>query len=387
MSLVLTGLADYTEQNGSDLITAAVFGSKTISLLSKMVGVKSSETINIMDTDAVFQNGDACGFTPNGITSLTQRAVTVGNIKVHESLCPKLLEKKYIQVKMEAGSNPEKIIFEKVFTDLKVAKIQAQMEIAIWQGDITSGNPLLARFDGIIKQAGAISSATGTRNVNAISGTGTVSTATATAIVTGVGTAFVAQGILPGDKLRINGATYIVLTVDSATQITLTANAGILNTARTFTFIPLTSSNFVNPIVTFDSTNAISVMQSVANSIPSNIVADPTMRIFIGIDQFRVWTTALTNANLFNYTGEAANFEMVVPGSNVKVIGVDGLTGTGKIFAFRLSRAFYATDLLDEESKFEMFWAKEAQEVRFMAEWKAGFNFAFLNGVTQFTIA
>jgi len=387
MSLVLTGLQDYTEQNGSDLITAAVFGSKTISLLSKMVGIKSAETINIMDTDAVFQNGDDCGFSPSGTTALTQRTVTVGNIKVHEALCPKKLEKKYIQVKMEAGSNPEKIPFEKVYTDLKVAKIVSQLENAIWKGDTTSGDSTLARFDGIFKMAGYVSSATGMVNVNAITGTGTVSTAVGTAVVTGVGTAFVAQGILPGDKLRINGTVGTVLTVDSATQITLTANFGVLNATKAFTIIPLTSKNFATPYTTIDASNVIAIMQSVANAIPSKVVTDATMKIFVGIDIFRLWTTALTNANLFHYTGEASNFELVVPGTNVKVIGVDGLTGTNRIFAFRTSRAFYGTDLLDEESKFEMMWAKEAQEVRFMAEWKSGFNFAFLDEVTQFTLA
>ena len=61
MAFNVSALADYTEQNEALLVTSSVLGAKTASLIKSagnvMVGVKSSETINIMDTDAVFQSG------------------------------------------------------------------------------------------------------------------------------------------------------------------------------------------------------------------------------------------------------------------------------------------------------------------------------------------
>lgn len=384
MAIDVTGLANYTEQNKMALITKAVFGAKTISLLTPMTGVKSSETINILDTDAVFQLGGTCGFNASGTTAITQRTVTVGKIKINEALCPKTLEAKYTQTLLQAGSTYDGVPFEQIYSDLKVKLINKQMEIAIWQGDLSSANANLNKFDGIIKVAGKVSATGGVVSVNAVSGIGTVAQATATAVVTGTGTTFVSQGILPGNKLRINGIVYVVLTVDSETQITLTANSGVTQTGVSFTFVPLTSANFIAPYTSFVG-NAVAIMQSVAAAIPVEVIDEAT--IFIGLDLFRVWTKELTSANLFHYTADTTNFELVIPGTNVKVIAVNGLNGTNQIWAFRTSNAFYGTDLLNEEDQFEIFFAKEAQEVRYMAEWKAGFNFAFLNEVTQFTLA
>jgi protein-L-isoaspartate O-methyltransferase len=384
MSLDVSGLANYTEQNKMALITKAVFGAKTISLLTPMTGIKSAQTINILDTDAVFQVGGTCGFNASGTTAITQRTVTVGKIKVHEALCPKTLEAKYTQTLLAPGSQYEGVPFEQIYSDLKVKSIQKQMETAIWQGDTTSGTANLSKFDGIIKMAGHVSSATGLVNVNAITGLGTVSTAVGTATVTGVGTTFVTQGIAAGDKLRINGAYYVVSSVGSETSITLTANAGVLNSGVAFTFVPTTSANFTTPYTAFTG-NAVAIMQSIAATIPVEVVDEAI--IFIGLDQFRVWTKELTTANLFHYTADTSNFELVIPGTNIKVVAVNGLNGTNKIFAFRTSNAFYGTDLMNEEDQFKIFFAQEADEVRYMAEWKAGFNFAFLNEVTQFTLA
>jgi hypothetical protein len=41
-------------------------------------------------------------------------------------------------------------------------------------------------------------------------------------------------------------------------------------------------------------------------------------------------------------------------------MAVQGLNGTGKIVATRVSNLFLGTDLLNEEERFEIFYAKEA---------------------------
>lgn len=391
MAFNVSALADYTEQNKMALITSAVFGGKTISLMTPMTGVKSSETINILDTDATFSAGGTCGWSPSGSTVLTQRTVTVGKLKVQETLCPKTLEAKYTQALLQAGSQPESIPFEQIYTQKKSAIIAAQMETAVWQGDTTSATNNLSYFDGLIKNIGKVYSATGVVNINAISGTGTVSTAVATAIVTGVGTLFTSLGIAAGDKIKVGATTGIVLTVDSATQITLTANFGVLNTAQSWTWVSTTSPNFTTPYTSFTTAadTLISIMQSIYANIPVNILDKDDLRVFIGWDTFRTLQNQITNGKYFAYTADAASGsgEMVFPGTNLKIIAVNGLNSTNKIYTTLLSNMFFGTDLMNEEEKYEMFYAKEAMEVRFNAEWKAGANVAFLNYVIQFTLA
>jgi hypothetical protein len=390
MAIDVSGLTNYTEQNKQALITSTLFGSKTISLMTPMTGIKSSETINIIDTDAVFQLGGTCGWNSSGTTAITQRTVTVGKIKVQEALCPKALEAKYTQTLLQAGSNPEALPFEAIYAQKKADRNAAQMETAVWQGDTTSGTNNLSYFDGLIKNIGKVYSATGVVNVNAITGTGTVSSAVGTAVITGVGSLFTTIGIAVGDKLKIGSTTGVVLTVDSATQITLTANFGALNTAQAWTWIPTTATNFASPVTSYTAAadTLITVMQNIYSSLPTAMLDKDDYKIFVGWDVFRLLQNQITNGKYFAYTADSAvNGEMVFPGTSLKIVAVHGLDGTNKIYGMRLSNMFFGTDLMGEEEKFEIFYAKEAMEVRYNAEWKAGANVAFLNEVVQFTLA
>jgi hypothetical protein len=73
MAFVVASLANYTEENVTQLVASSVLGSKTITLIKDqgnvMLGVKSAETVNIMDTDAFFQDGSSCGFNASGTTT------------------------------------------------------------------------------------------------------------------------------------------------------------------------------------------------------------------------------------------------------------------------------------------------------------------------------
>jgi hypothetical protein len=316
MSFSVGSLTNYTKENEALLVTSSVLGAKTASLIKSagnvMVGVKSAETINIMDTDAFFQAGGTCGWNASGTTSFTQRTVTVGKIKVQEALCPKTLEAKYLQKALPTGSTYDSIPFEQEFTDKKAKTIAAQLETAIWTGDTTSANGNLNKFDGLIK---LINAASGVIDAN-VSG-------------------------------FISGA-------------------------------PLTS---ITPA------NVVALMDGVYRAIPAKVVAADDMTIFVGQDTFRTYSIALKNSNLFHYSFDGkADSEFVLPGTSIKVVAVGGLNGTNDVFALRLSNMFLGTDLLNEEEKFEIFFAKEADEVRFAAEFKMGVNIAFPDEIVKFII-
>lgn len=161
MAYDVSALADYTEQNEALLVTSSVLNAKTQLLImakgTVMTGVKSAETINILDTDAQFQTGGTCGWNAAGTTTFTQRVVTVGKIKINEAICVKSLETKYTQKALAIGSHYEKMPFEKEYTDKKTARIAAQNEIGLWQGDTASGNANLNKYDGLIKLVTAAS--------------------------------------------------------------------------------------------------------------------------------------------------------------------------------------------------------------------------------------
>jgi hypothetical protein len=320
MAFVVSSLANYTEENAAQLVASSVLGAKTASLIKSqgnvMVGVKSAETINIMDTDAIFQDGASCGFTASGTTSFTQRTVTVGKIKVNEALCPKDLEAKYLQKALTAGSSYDSIAFSAEFSQRKADKIAAQLETGIWQGDTSSANVNLNKFDGLAK-------------------------------------------------------------------LILAASASVIH-ANTTTFYgtPLAASAGITV------SNVVAVLDAVYRAIPAEVVGKDDMAIFVGQDVFRTYTIALKNANLFAYTFDGkADSEFVLPGTSIKVIATPGLNGTSKIYASTISNMFLGTDLLNEEERFELFYAKEADQVRFVSEFKMGVNIAFPFQVVDFILA
>jgi len=316
MSFSVGTLANYTKENEALLVASSVLGSKTASLIKEqgnvMLGVKSAETINIMDTDAIFQDGSSCGFNASGLTSFTQRTVTVGKIKVNEALCMKDLEAKYLQKALPAGSMYDSMVYSEEYSRRKTEKISSQLEKALWQGNTASVDVNLNKFTGLLA------------------------------------------------SITAAGATVV-----NANSV---AFHGVVETAIT-------------------AANVISIFDDIYKAIPAQVVDKDDMAIFCGMDTFRTYTVALKTANQFHYTvDQKANGEFILPGTTIKVIAVQGLNGTNDIVASRISNLFIGTDLLNEEERFEIFYAKEADQVRFVSEFKMGVNFAFPDEIVKFFV-
>ena len=149
MAYNVNTLPNYVEQNRSDLMSAAVLSPKSATLFSLMPNVKGETTINILDVGVVFQNGRACAFNPAGDDNFTQRSIVPGIVKVNKTWCPKDLLNKYLVNEVSIGAGREVMPFEqKTVTEL-LAKIGAELEKALWQGNKTSGTGNMAFFDGL----------------------------------------------------------------------------------------------------------------------------------------------------------------------------------------------------------------------------------------------
>jgi hypothetical protein len=159
MSFTVSSLAAYTNEQSTDLLVKALFSNKTAATMyaanQVQVGVKSAASLNILASTVYFQ-ADGCGYNPSGVTTFTQRNITVGAVKVEETLCPKTLEAKWMQTQIMPGS-PTMIPFEEQIGNEKAAVIAQTLETAMWQGDTASGNPNLSRFDGFSKIIAAAS--------------------------------------------------------------------------------------------------------------------------------------------------------------------------------------------------------------------------------------
>jgi hypothetical protein len=232
---------------------------------------------------------------------------------VNEAICPKDLEAYYTQKALPNGSRYDTTAFAEEYTSRKAAKIAAQLEKAIWQGDKTSVDVNLNKFDGIIelvKDAGA-----SVINANSVAYYGSVETA-------------------------------------------------------------------------INNTTVVNVFDAIYKAIPAEIIDKDDVKIFCGMDVFRTLTVKIKNENYFHYQTEAGpNTSFFLPGTTIEVVGTPGLNGTNKIYAMRVSNLFLGVDLLNEGTdRWELFYAREADQVRFVSEFKMGVNFAFPTEVVKFEI-
>ena len=309
MAFNVTGLTNYTNEQSTELVVKSLFGGKTAALLQAagqvQVGVKSAEALNILDSSVYFQ-ADGCGYTASGNTTFSQRTITVGKIKVEETLCPKTLEAKWMQTQISAGS-PESVPFEEQIGNEKSSKIAKLLEVAMWQGDTATSNtnPNTNKFDGFVK--------------------------------------------IIGDATAVAGNT------SSATAIT-TANIDDL-------------------------------VDDMYAATPADIADADDLVLFVGIDTFKKYTTALRNNNLFHYAADSDGMEIMIPATNVKMVGVGGLNGTDKMYLGRLSNFFVGTDLANEEEEYRFWYSQDNDEVRFRVTCKYGVQVGFPDQIVEFILA
>jgi len=311
MAFNVTGLTNYVNEQNTDILVKSLFGSKTASMLQAagqvQVGVKSAEALNILSSDVYFQ-ADGCGYTASGNTTFSQRTITVGKIKVEETLCPKTLEAKWMQTQIAAGS-PTAVPFEQQISESKASVIAKQLEVAMWQGDTATSNtnPNTNKFDGFNKLIDAVSAST------------------------------------------------VVGNTSSATAIT--------------------------------TTNIEALVDDIYNALPADIAEADDLVLWVGIDTFKKYTTALRDSNLFHYAVEAAGMEIMIPGTNLKMVAVGGLNGTNRMWAGRLSNFFVGTDLANEEEELKYWYSQDNDEVRFRMTCKYGVQVAFPDQIVRFVLA
>jgi hypothetical protein len=306
MGYDVSGLPAYVEQHKFDLIAASTAGNKTAGLAVIQTGIKGSATINIIDSPVTFQ-ADDCAFNASGTTTLTQRTITVGAIKINETLCEKDLVGKYAQTMLAAGANAEgeTPVFEAEYFAEKTANIAYELEKSDWQGDtsLTAGDNR-SYYDGFIKLIDAGSPVTG----------------------------------------NTSGATSIT------------------------------------------ASNVIGLLWDMYQVTPEAILDKDDLVLFVGMDTFRLYEQAIYDGNLFHYQGENDNKSLPLVGSSsVRVEGVQGLTGTDRMFLGRASNFYIGVDLEGDEEQFDMWYSQDDRIMKFAVAFKRGTQVAFPAEIVQFT--
>lgn len=305
MSLNLTELTAYVDEQREPLIGKAVLGAKSAKLLTLQTGVKGKAALNLVEHEVEFGDGSDCGWDEAGETKLSQREIEVGMIKINKAFCDKKLAKYWTGYKVKVAAGQKSLPFEEDFVQGQLDAIATALETAIWQGDTDSVDENLNKFDGLIE------------------------------------------------------------IIDNASGVISAVNTGLTDITEA---------------------NVITVIDNIFRELPASLLDKDNVVIMAGVDTFRKYVIALRSANLYHYTYDMdKGMELVIPGTQIKLIGVNGLNGTDRLFAFQTSNVFYGTDLENDEEKFELWYSKDNREFRMAVEFNAGVQIAFPDEIVEFT--
>ena len=123
-------------------------------------------------------------------------------------------------------------------------------------------------------------------------------------------------------------------------------------------------------------TTAYAFLKDVAAAIPAN-VKNPV--ILVSTPLYREYIQDLVAANLFHYDPANGENEYRLPGTDIKVIAVDGLNGAAKDYAIaaNLNNIFYGVSGDEDDSAFDLIYSRDNREFRFYWASVLGVQVAF----------
>lgn len=297
MAINISSLSTYVDEQRLPLLRNAVLGSRTAYHFNLMTGVKGSTALNLLTTNVQFGDGSACGWNEAGTSTLSQRTLIPGAIKINMSFCDKQLLKTWLNYEVRVSAGQKQLPFEEDFMKGVGESIASKLEVALWQGDksTSNSNANTNKFDGIIK---------------------------------------------------IADAATLASTVTYASGATVT-----------------------------------SIVNDIYKAIPSAAFSKGEVVLYMGADSYRAYIQELiANGNLVITSGlqdVAMPDSVLIPGTNVRVIYVDGLNGTGRYFASYKDNFVYGVDMTEDEEKYDFWYSQDNREHRLAVEFIAGVQIAF----------
>jgi hypothetical protein len=132
------------------------------------------------------------------------------------------------------------------------------------------------------------------------------------------------------------------------------------------------------------SVTSYNFIKQVASQMPASILDKDDLVILVSMPMYMDYIQNLVSSNLYHYNPGNGENEYLLPGTNIRVIGVNGLNNTSSydyVVAGSLSNMFYGTNLEDGEEIFDLWYSKDNREFRLAIEFVAGVQVAFQNEI------
>lgn len=150
-------LKDYISANKDQLVTDAIFNSRSSKLFTLQTGVTNKTAIVRLDTSVQLADASNCGFDATPGDSFSDRMLEPAFIKLNKEYCAKtfLNTWKAADIRMGATKEHGGMPFEAQILDQNIKAVGAELEKMLWLGNKTSGTGNLSLMDGIITKIDA----------------------------------------------------------------------------------------------------------------------------------------------------------------------------------------------------------------------------------------
>ena len=125
--------------------------------------------------------------------------------------------------------------------------------------------------------------------------------------------------------------------------------------------------------------------RTVIKGVAALIVADknvyknglPTIQLYMSPLMAYQYRSKLITDNLYHVDATNPTAKLYAEGTNIEIVADAGLAGLSYIYAIEPDNFAGATDMENEEEKYDIWFSKDDQKIYFHTEWKFGVNVAF----------
>lgn len=135
MGYNVNGLSQYVKENEGIILKDVVFGNvygDTIPLMTKQLGIKTSEKIHPSTIEAILQDVGNCGFESQGGLTISERTIATENKKVNVGFCEDTLLNKFAEYKVRIGADEGAMPFEAEIIEGLVKNVSEKVEELVW---------------------------------------------------------------------------------------------------------------------------------------------------------------------------------------------------------------------------------------------------------------
>ena len=131
--------------------------------------------------------------------------------------------------------------------------------------------------------------------------------------------------------------------------------------------------------------NPIDAVNAMVAKLPDEIMDRDDLVIFVSTAVFRGYVSAMQAANSFNYFPllDGKTMEVLIPGTNIKLIGVGGLDATHAYGSYAANFRM-GVDMEGTAEKFEFWYSTDNREFRMAMDYNLGVQVAFPNMVVKY---